>query len=77
MKLKCGIKRQIRPEVKRAGTCPERERERERAEETGGRRRNPLALLISMSPHAGSVWAPLQNQFKKLPFSRGSVIGIL
>lgn len=25
MKLKYGIKRRLRPEVKRAGTCPERE----------------------------------------------------
>lgn len=39
MKLKCGIKRKIRPEVKRAGTCPEREREKRRE---GG--------ILSLSP---------------------------
>lgn len=32
MKLKCRIKRQIRPEVKRAGTCPERESEKQKRE---------------------------------------------
>lgn len=73
MELKCGVKRKIRPEVKRTGTLPERESEREKGE----RRRKLLPLPISMSLHAGSVWAPLQNQFKKLPFSQSSVIRIL
>lgn len=69
MKLKCGIRRKIRAEVKRAGTCPERE--------GGGAKELPSPASISMSIHTGSVWAPLQNQFKKLPFSRSSVIRIL
>lgn len=50
---------------------------REGGREGGVAKELPSPASISMSIHTGSVWAPLQNQFKKLPFSRSSVIRIL